>query len=283
MDGMIPLLAGAVSTVIFAGGTLPMLVKAARTKDLSSYSLGNIGLSNVGNVIQSIYVFHLPAGPMWVLHTFYLLSTALMLYWYLRYTPSPILGRRPGWWVRPTRYGPPGPSVLGQAVGPHGPRGGDMTSELGSDLGPERWLLEAGGLVPGSRLRGIRVVLLGDQVPVEVLAVDGQALEGLTLIAGGQRVGGDAVSLTRARLCSRSALSTVLCRRHLGSVPLISRYQGTRVPSSRSDLTLCPSGGGTQATRWQVGNARDGTHRTGQLVRARGHNEVPAGAVNQRS
>ena len=52
MDGMIPLLAGAVSTVIFAGGTLPMLVKAARTKDLSSYSLGNIVLSNLGNVIQ---------------------------------------------------------------------------------------------------------------------------------------------------------------------------------------------------------------------------------------
>lgn len=87
MDGMIPLLAGAVSTVIFAGGTLPMLVKAARTKDLSSYSLGNIVLSNLGNVIQSIYVFHLPVGPMWVLHTFYLLSTALMLFWYLRYTP----------------------------------------------------------------------------------------------------------------------------------------------------------------------------------------------------
>lgn len=70
--------------------------KAARTKDLSSYSLGNIVLGNLGNVIQSIYVFHLPAGPMWVLHTFYLLSTALMLFWYLRYTQSPILGRRPG-------------------------------------------------------------------------------------------------------------------------------------------------------------------------------------------
>ena len=42
MDGMIPVLAGAVSTVIFAGGTLPMLVKAARTKDLSSYSLGTL-------------------------------------------------------------------------------------------------------------------------------------------------------------------------------------------------------------------------------------------------
>jgi len=109
MDGMIPVLAGAVSTVIFAGGTLPMLVKAARTKDLSSYSLGNIGLSNLGNVIHSIYVFHLPAGPIWVLHTFYLLSTALMLIWYLRYTRSPILGRRPGLVRSPTQQGPPAP------------------------------------------------------------------------------------------------------------------------------------------------------------------------------
>ena len=101
MDGMIPLLAGAVSTVIFAGGTLPMLVKAARTKDLSSYSLGNIVLSNLGNVIQSIYVFHLPAGPMWVLHTFYLVSTALMLFWYLRYTiPHPGTPARIGGFAR---------------------------------------------------------------------------------------------------------------------------------------------------------------------------------------
>src|SRR5512132_2442381 len=48
--------------------------------------------------------------------------------------------------------------------------------------------------------------------------------------------------ITRARLFSRSALSTVSCRRHRGSVPLSSRYQGTgRPPSSRSDLTLCLS------------------------------------------
>jgi hypothetical protein len=45
-------------------------------------------------VIHSIYVFNLPARPMWVLHTFYLRSTALMLVWYLRYTESPILRRR---------------------------------------------------------------------------------------------------------------------------------------------------------------------------------------------
>lgn len=96
MDTTIPVLAGAVSTVIFASSTLPMLVKAARTKDLSSYSLGNILLANLGNLVHSIYVFQLPAGPIWALHTFHLVSTGLMLGWYLRYTESPILRRRPG-------------------------------------------------------------------------------------------------------------------------------------------------------------------------------------------
>ena len=93
MDGAIPLLAGAVSSVVFVCSTLPMLIKAARTRDLSSYSLGNILLSNLGNLIHSVYVFHLPAGPIWALHSFHLLSTGLMLVWYLRYTESPILRR----------------------------------------------------------------------------------------------------------------------------------------------------------------------------------------------
>ena len=96
MDRTIPVLAGAVSTVIFTCSTLPMLVKAARTKDLSSYSLGNMLLSNLGNLVHSIYVFQLPAGPIWALHTFHLVSTGLMLGWYLRYTQSPILRRRLG-------------------------------------------------------------------------------------------------------------------------------------------------------------------------------------------
>ena len=86
MNVALPVIAGAISTAVFALSALPMLVKAARTKDMSSYSLGNIVLSNVGNVIHSIYVFHLPAGPVWVLHCFYLVSTGLMLLWYLRYT-----------------------------------------------------------------------------------------------------------------------------------------------------------------------------------------------------
>jgi uncharacterized protein with PQ loop repeat len=85
MDTNLPVIAGAISTTIFALSTLPMLVKAFQTKDLSSYSLGNILLANVGNVIHSIYVFNLPAGPIWLLHAFYLVTTGLMLVWYLRY------------------------------------------------------------------------------------------------------------------------------------------------------------------------------------------------------
>lgn len=81
----IAVFAGIVSTVIFAVGTLPMLLKAARTKDLGSYSLSQILLNNVGNAVHTIYVVHLPAGPIWWLHGFYVVSTALMLLWYVRY------------------------------------------------------------------------------------------------------------------------------------------------------------------------------------------------------
>jgi hypothetical protein len=42
-----------------------MLVKAHRTRDLASYSLGNLLLANVGNAVHSVYVFSLPAGPIW--------------------------------------------------------------------------------------------------------------------------------------------------------------------------------------------------------------------------
>ena len=85
MNDNLPVIAGSISTVIFAFSTLPMLLKAFRTKDLGSYSLGNILLANMGNIIHSIYVFSLPVGPIWLLHSFYLVSTALMLVWYLRY------------------------------------------------------------------------------------------------------------------------------------------------------------------------------------------------------
>ena len=77
--------AGVMSTGLFAMSYPPMLVKAARTKDLSSYSLGNLATTNVGNVLYSVYVFSLPVGPIWFLHGFYLVASALMLIWFLRY------------------------------------------------------------------------------------------------------------------------------------------------------------------------------------------------------
>ena len=81
----VAILAGSVSTVLFAASTLPMLIKAARTKELSSYSRGNLVLANVGNAVHTIYVLQLPPGPIWALHTFYIATSGLMLVWHLRY------------------------------------------------------------------------------------------------------------------------------------------------------------------------------------------------------
>ncbi|MEJ1113145.1 hypothetical protein WBN73_02480 [Paenarthrobacter sp. CCNWLY172] len=88
----IPLLAGTVSTVLFAASMLPMLLKAVRTKDVASYSLGNIALTNIANAVHSFYVFDLPAGPVWLLHAFYVVASALMLAWCLRYRKTPEAG-----------------------------------------------------------------------------------------------------------------------------------------------------------------------------------------------
>lgn len=89
METNLPTIAGFISTGLFALGTLPMLAKAFHTKNLASYSLGNILLSNVGNIIYSIYVFQLPPGPVWFLYVYNLVSTGLMLAWYLRYEGLP--------------------------------------------------------------------------------------------------------------------------------------------------------------------------------------------------
>jgi hypothetical protein len=78
-------LAGSASTAIFVVSALPMLVKAARTRDLDSYSRSQLLLSNVGNAINSVYVFSLPVGPIWFLHAFNLVCTLLMLAWHVRY------------------------------------------------------------------------------------------------------------------------------------------------------------------------------------------------------
>jgi uncharacterized protein with PQ loop repeat len=81
------LAAGMAATTLFVVSYLPMLHRAVRTQDLSSYSRPSLVLANVGNVVQSVYVYSLPAGPIWLLHSFYLGASALMLRLHLLHIP----------------------------------------------------------------------------------------------------------------------------------------------------------------------------------------------------
>jgi len=71
--------AGIISTLMFVSSNLPMLWKAFTTKDLTSYSLGHISLSNIGNLIYWLYLFTLPVGPVWFLHGFNTVVAGLMV------------------------------------------------------------------------------------------------------------------------------------------------------------------------------------------------------------
>ncbi|HSG43345.1 MAG TPA: hypothetical protein VLA72_09345 [Anaerolineales bacterium] len=81
----IQIIAGSVSTVVFVVSSFLMVYKAYATSDLDSYSLGNLIFSNLGNLIHWIYISSLPFGPIWFLHAYYTLITALMLFWYFRF------------------------------------------------------------------------------------------------------------------------------------------------------------------------------------------------------
>lgn len=94
----VAVVAGSVATTIFIASYLPMLTKAARSKDLRSYSGPSLALANAGNIIQTIYVLSLPPGPLWLLQGFYLLATALMLYWWWAHqdrAPGPVAADAP--------------------------------------------------------------------------------------------------------------------------------------------------------------------------------------------
>ena len=79
------MLAGFASSTIFISSYLPMLFKAFKTQDLSSYSLGQLTLGTLGNLIYWLYVISLPLGPVWYLQAFFTLASASMLFCYLRY------------------------------------------------------------------------------------------------------------------------------------------------------------------------------------------------------
>lgn len=82
------ILAGSVATTIFVSSYLPMLVRAVRTRDLSSYSRSSLVLANIGNLVQTAYVVTLPVGPIWGLHAFYVVATLVMLVLHLRHVPE---------------------------------------------------------------------------------------------------------------------------------------------------------------------------------------------------
>lgn len=82
-------LAGSASTTLFVASYLPMLVRAIRTRDLRSYSRSSLVIANVGNAVQTCYVISLPVGPLWFLHAFYLVTSALMLGLHLRHGDGP--------------------------------------------------------------------------------------------------------------------------------------------------------------------------------------------------
>ncbi len=84
------ILAGSVSSLIFMLGNLSMLLKAWRTRDVHSYSLVQLLLNNFGNAVHWIYVVGLPFGPIWFLHGFFTLSSAIMLFWCVTYRRAPI-------------------------------------------------------------------------------------------------------------------------------------------------------------------------------------------------
>lgn len=100
MGAKVSVLAGMVSTVLFAASFLPMLRKAWRTKDLRSYSLDSLLLTNAANVVHSVYVFDLPPGPIWFLHSFYLVTSLALLGLYLRHEWWPVCGRIARWLFR---------------------------------------------------------------------------------------------------------------------------------------------------------------------------------------
>ncbi len=85
--------AGSIAGLIFAAGSLNMVVKAWQTRDLRSYSLGQLMLNNVGNLFYWVYVVSLPFGPIYFMHGFFTLVSLLMAIWYYAYAESPAANR----------------------------------------------------------------------------------------------------------------------------------------------------------------------------------------------
>ncbi|MGB3828223.1 MAG: hypothetical protein WA962_05550 [Ornithinimicrobium sp.] len=88
--------AGTIATAVFAGSTAPMVWRAARTRDMTSYSRPSLALTNVANAIHTVYVLSLPLGPVYVLHSVHVVVAFFMLCWHVRHVrtaPKDRLGK----------------------------------------------------------------------------------------------------------------------------------------------------------------------------------------------
>ncbi len=83
------LLAGSLSSLIFVSSNFPMLWKVMKTRNVKSYSLGQIILRNLGNLVYWIYVASLPVGPVWYLQGFFTLSGFVLLACYFQFDTHP--------------------------------------------------------------------------------------------------------------------------------------------------------------------------------------------------
>jgi hypothetical protein len=90
----VQMITGSLAGLIFAAASWNMLIRAQRTKDLRSYSLGQIGLNNIGNLLYWFYVISLPFGPIWFMHAFFTLASLLMLVWFFTYCAAPKITKR---------------------------------------------------------------------------------------------------------------------------------------------------------------------------------------------
>jgi hypothetical protein len=81
----VQLLSGSLSSLIFISSNFPMLWKVMKTRNVRSYSLGQIILRNLGNLVYWIYVASLPVGPIWYLQVLFTLSGLILLVCYLRF------------------------------------------------------------------------------------------------------------------------------------------------------------------------------------------------------
>ena len=83
-------MAGVISTLMFVGSNLPMVVQAVRSRDVSSYSRGYLVMTNIGNAVYTVYVLSLPPGPIWALHLVYTSVSAFMLLVHVWWRPSAV-------------------------------------------------------------------------------------------------------------------------------------------------------------------------------------------------